>query len=347
VKRIDSLELKLNQRPWEMEAPKTIGQQILEHEGIKNYLKSSSREGYTATLKGPLFGQKDITLLSQQFVQPIPQIAVGPRLPLGVRTLVPQGRTTAGSVEYISETSFTNTAAPVAEAAAKPKSDKVFAVNTAVVRTIAHFFKVSKQVYDDLPAIVAQIEANGLYGVAKAEDNQLLNGSGTPPNLTGFMTVAAAAPAAAAPLTMIDAIGGAVFDLAAKGFMADGIVLNPADYGAIALLKNSQGMYLFANPIDYSPAARMWGSRLVLSSSMAATNFLVGAFQGHSLLLDREEVNVQIATQNEDDFIRNMVTILVEERIALLIFNTTAFEKGVKPVLLEAQAEGEAPRRGR
>jgi len=121
--------------------------------------------------------------------------------------------------------------------------------------------------------------------------------------------------------------------------MADGIVLNPADYGALALLKNSQGNYLFANPIDYSPAARMWGSRLVLTSSMAATNFLVGAFQGHSLLLDREEVNVQVATQNEDDFIRNMVTILVEERIALLIFNTTAFEKGLKPVLFEGGAQ--------
>src|SRR4029453_13331455 len=102
-------------------------------------------EGYTATLKGPLFGAKDITGVSLAFPQPIPQIAVGPRLPLGVRTLVPQGRSSAGSVEYISETSFTNNAAVVAEAAAKPKSDKVFAVVTAPVRTIAHYFKVSKQ----------------------------------------------------------------------------------------------------------------------------------------------------------------------------------------------------------
>jgi hypothetical protein len=32
---------------------------------------------------------------------------------------------------------------------------------------------------------------------------------------------------------------------------------------------------------------------------------------------------------NEDDFIRNLVSILIEERLALLILAPTAFEKGV------------------
>ena len=64
---------------------------------------------------------------------------------------------------------------------------------------------------------------------------------------------------------------------------------------------------------------------------MAAGAFLAGAFQGHSQILDREEVSVQIATQNEDDFLKNLVTVLVEERLVLIVSVPAAFKKGVKP----------------
>jgi HK97 family phage major capsid protein len=225
----------------------------------------------------------------------------------------------------------------VAEGAAKPKSDKVFTPTTQPVETIAHFFKVSRQSYEDLPGLAAQIESNGIYGVQLKEDQQLLNGTGTAPQLKGFMPVAAAAPApGGTDATLVDAVGAAIFDLASKGYMADGSVMNPADWGGVAMLKNSQGNYLFANPIAYSSTMSLWGTRLVLSSQMTAGNFLVGAFRGNSLILDREEVNVRVAEQNVDDFEKNMLTILVEERLTLLIFTAAAFEKGVTPVVVAA-----------
>jgi HK97 family phage major capsid protein len=188
------------------------------------------------------------------------------------------------------------------------------------------------------------IESNGIYGVQLKEDQQLLNGTGTPPQLRGFMTVAAAAPGAAGG-TLVDAVGAAIFDLAAKGYMADGTVLNPADWGGIAMLTNAQGNYLFANPLAYNQALSLWGTRMVLSSQMTAGNFLVGAFRGNSLILDREEVNVRVAEQNVDDFERNLLTILVEERLALLIFTAAAFEKGTTPAVLSAETESAARRR--
>jgi len=335
AKRLDAIEEKLNRGPATPTAPKSIGQMVIEDAGLLAGIKSGGRFAATITLKGTLQSlmQKDITTISQSWPQLLQMIAPIGHPPIGVRQLVPQGRTGSGSVEYIEETSFTNNAAVVAEGAAKPKSDKVFTPRTSVVRTIAHYFKMSKQTFDDLPFLASQVENNGIWGIQTVEDNQLLNGSGAPPNLQGFNVVATAAPAPAPATgaTLVDAIGAAVFDLAAKGFIADGSVVNPADWGHVAMLKNIQGNYIFSNPLDYASGGRIWGTRLVASANQAAGTFLTGAFQGHSQILDREDVHVQVANQNEDDFIKNMVTILIEERLALVIFQVKAFEKGVVP----------------
>lgn len=347
VKRLDAIEEKMNRAPSMPAIPKSIGQQVIEDAAFLAAIKSGGRFTVSISLKGPLsqlWQQKDLINLSAVWPQRLDTIAAAARVPIGVRSLVPQGRTSAGAVEYIEETSFTNNAAPVAEGQPKPKSDKVFTPRTVTVRTIAHYFKVSKQTFDDLPFLMTQIENNGVWGVQKVEDNQLLNGSGAPPNLQGFMTIAGAAAAPGAGATLVDAVGTAIFDLAAKGYMPDGTVLNPADWGHVALLKNTLGNYLFANPMDYTTNSRLWGTRVVYSSNMAAGNFLVGAFQGNSQILDREDVNVQIATQNEDDFIKNMVTILVEERLALVIYQPLAFEKGVVPAITLEEEGGGATR---
>ena len=344
-KRADELEIKLNEKPRERVPMQSIGDIVITDAGLLAHIKSGSRNGYTVSVPRGLYGAKDITGVSRAVPEGLPTIAPGPRLSVGVRTLVPQGSTTAGAITYVVETSFTNNANVVAEGAAKPKSDKVFTPTTQPVETIAHFFKVSRQSYEDLPGLAAMIESNGIYGVQLKEDQQLLNGTGTAPQLKGFMPIATAAPAPGTGATLVDAVGAAIFDLAAKGFMADGTVLNPADWGLMARLKTSQGNYIFANPLAYNQSLSLWGTRLVMSSQMAAGNFLVGAFRGNSLILDREEVNVRVAEQNVDDFEKNMLTILVEERLALLIFQAAAFEKGTTPVGLEAEAETSARRR--
>jgi hypothetical protein len=337
VKRIDDLEAKLNRRQAEMEPPKSIGQQVVDDPGFQTAIKQrGGRLNVTVSVKGPLWlarlGIKQTAIsLSEQWPQRLSEMGLLPRPPIGVRTLIPPGRTSAGSVEYVEETSWTNAAAPVAPGAAKPESQKVFTIKTGVVRTLATWFKTSWQTLDDMPFLVSQIENNGVWGVQVVEDSQLLNGNGTAPNLQGMMPVAAAAPAPPAGSNLVDAIGKAVFDLAAKGYMPDGTVVNPSDWGNVAMLKNSQGNYLFANPMDYQPNPRVWGTRVVQTANMAASNFLVGAFQGNTQLLDREDVHVQLATQNEDDFIKNLITILIEERVVLVLYQPGALEKGVVP----------------
>src|SRR4051812_27616478 len=252
-RRADVIEERILRGRSLDEAPKSLGQMVIEDPGFIAAAKAGGRIGYTVQLKTMLreLGRKTITGVSRGVPDVLPGIALGARLPIGVRSLVPQGTTTAGAVGYVEETSFTNNAAPVLEGAAKPASDKVFTPRTLPVEVIAHYFKVSRQTMNDLPAVAAAIENNGIYGVKTAEDNQLLNGNGTAPQLKGFNGVPPAAPAPAAgppQPTIIDAIGMAYFDLATKGFLPDGAVVNPADWGHVVMTKNSLGNYLFANP---------------------------------------------------------------------------------------------------
>ena len=63
---------------------------------------------------------------------------------------------------------------------------------------------------------------------------------------------------------------------------------------------------------------------------MGAGDFLVGVFGGGLAVQgwDREDVSVTVATQDQDDFIKNMVKILVEERVALTVYRPAAFVAG-------------------
>jgi hypothetical protein len=45
-------------------------------------------------------------------------------------------------------------------------------------------------------------------------------------------------------------------------------------------------------------------------------------------VFDRWTARVEIATENEDDFIKNLVTILAEERVALAVYRPEAFIYG-------------------
>jgi HK97 family phage major capsid protein len=61
---------------------------------------------------------------------------------------------------------------------------------------------------------------------------------------------------------------------------------------------------------------------------MTANSFLVGAFRNGATYYDREMMNVAIATQNEDDFVKNLLTIRAETRGALAVKMPEAFVTG-------------------
>lgn len=249
---------------------------------------------------------------------------------LRVRDVIGSARTIAGSVEYARETGFTNNAASVAETTAKPYSDLTFDMKSAPVRTIAHLFKASRQILDDVPALAAYIGLRGRYGLKSEEERQLLKGDGTGQNLLGLLPQATAfAPTwTAQDETPIDRILEAISQAEDAEVAVNAIVLNKRDWRKIISTKDAEGRYIAEQSPFGLQSPMLWNLPVVATNAMTPGMFLTGAFGEGAQIFDRLDVEVLISTENEDDFTKNMVSIRVEERLAFAVYRPESFVTG-------------------
>lgn len=259
----------------------------------------------------------------------LPGVQLTPQRRLTVRDLISPGRTASNLVQYLQESGFTNSAATVAEGGKKPESDIDFDLKQAPVVKIAHFIKATSEILSDFPQLQSIIDVKLRYGLSLIEEAQLLKGSGVGNNLNGIYTQATAyaAPIVIPNATRIDILRLAMLQAELAEYPSTGIVLHPSDWAAIELLKDDNGAYIFANPQSLASPA-LWGRPVVATQAMTLDTFLVGAFQLGAQVFDREQAAITIATENEDDFVNNLVTILAEERLAMAVYRPEAFVKG-------------------
>lgn len=264
-------------------------------------------------------------------IQPmqVPGIVMPGQRRLTIRDLLAQGRISSNSLEYVREEVFTNNADIVAEKAMKPESDITFSKQTANVRTIAHWVQASRQVMDDAPMLQSYVNNRLLYGLALKEENQMLNGDGSGDNLDGINHVATAYDTSLNQSgdTRADIIAHAIYQVTESEFSASGIILNPRDWHNIALLKDNEGRYLFGGPQAFTSNV-MWGLPVVPTKAQVTGTFTVGGFDMASQVWDRMDATIEVSREDRDNFVKNMLTILCEERLALAHYRPTAIIKG-------------------
>lgn len=252
-----------------------------------------------------------------------------PERKMTVRDLITPGRTSSTSISYMKQTGFTNNAAPVLEGTRKPESNLVMALSQANVIKLAHFMKATTEILSDFPGLQSMIDGQLRYGLDYVEELQLLKGSGAANNLNGVYTQATAyaAPITIAGATDIDTLRLALLQSELALLPATGMVLHPTNWARIELLKDTQGRYLIGNP-QGTLSPTLWARPVVTSLAMTVNTFLTGGFRGGAQIFDREQSGVVVATENEDDFVNNLVTMLIEERLALAVYRPEAFVKG-------------------
>ena len=245
---------------------------------------------------------------------------------LTIRALLPSVPTDGGAIQYLQETDFENNAATVSESDLKPESNFTLELKTAAVATIAHFVVLSLQALGDVPQLQQHIENRLRYGLALAEETQLLKGSGAGNNLSGLMTVATAYSGGTG-YTMIDVLRRAAGQLEDTDYQPSGYVLNSADWRQIQMLKDTQGRYVLGDPGGENPA-RLWNLPVVATPAMTAETFLVLDGAQAAMIFDREDSRIDISTEDDQNFRKNLATVRSEERLALAVLRTGALVKG-------------------
>jgi HK97 family phage major capsid protein len=333
--RLDEIEQKLaRQGPTdEPEERKSIGERFVESDSMKEFKEGGFASGQRAShsMKATLTSATtDAAGSVGAGVSPtrLQGIVALPQRKLTVRDLISPGRMDGSSIEYVKETGFVNNAAPVGEGNAKPSSDLKMTLVTTSAKVIAHWMKASRQILDDFSQLRSVIDERLLYGLKFVEDQQILLGDGTGQNLNGIVPQASAyaAPIAIPGATSIDMMRLAMLQAALALYPATGHVMNPIDWAWIEMQKDGEGRYIIGNP-QGSITPTLWGLPVVETMAMAQDKFLTGAFKAAAQLFDRWEARVEAGYVN-DDFIKNLVTLLGEERLALAVYRPEAFIYG-------------------
>jgi len=252
--------------------------------------------------------------------------------------LVPRVPTTSDTVEYVTEDTFTNAAAMTAEATAttgtsgkKPESALAYSVSTSAVQTLAHWLPVTNRMLADSPAIRGIINGRLLLGLDLELEDQVLGGDGTGANLTGILNTSGINLQGLGTDNTLDCLFKARTQVRVNGKgRPSAFVLHPNDWQSIRLVRENAatatlGGYLMGAPSVAGPTT-VWGIPVIESEALTENTGLTGDFQMGCSLFDREQSAVRVGTI-DDQFIRNMQTILAELRAAFVVFRPNMFTK--------------------
>lgn len=260
-----------------------------------------------------------------------------------LRDVLLVGSTNAESLEFFREDTFTNNAAFVGEATAttgssgaKPESAITYDRDTATVGTIAHWIPVTNQFEWAAPELRSLIDGRLIDGLNRVEDELLLTGDGSgndPVGLLGTNGIQVLDTTYFTGATTVNAGTEAeIFDRIARAkrlvsdvgrARANFVIINPEDDEIFSTLMDANGHYYGGGPYVAGLANTFWGLRKVVSEYVPAGEAVVGDGR-YAQVWDRMQANIQVGYIN-DQFARNMKTILAEKRVGLAVYRPAAF----------------------
>ncbi len=252
-----------------------------------------------------------------------------------IQNEVSRGTTSSKFVTYIQQT-LAPTSTFILEAGEKNEGEAKYTEVSKEVKKVAGLIKISKEMLEDLPFMRSEINSELVSDVTEKIENGILNGTGVGVQLDGMYTNATAFVAGGFALQVIDAnlsdvIRVACAQVEANKFVPTHVILHPRDVARMHLTKATDGTYtypvFYMNPL--TGQQMVFNLKIISTTFMTEGNFLVGDLKRDFMKM-REGVNIQVGYVN-DDFKRNMVSILAEARLVNYIKanDTGAFVKGV------------------
>lgn len=245
--------------------------------------------------------------------------------------------TDSNTVEWVRRNARTRGAAAQVETiteglqAAKGEHTQGYEIVSTAIRTHAVWQPVTEQQLADWQQLSALINADLSDDLNQYFEEQVLYGAGTGVNFDGFFNGTNVAEARSeVGDTIIDEILRGMTDIRRAQFSPNGIVMDPLDWEEVALTKGEDLHYIRTVVNDGDGPMRIWGLPVYVTTKAEATdesrNVLIGDFARGATLYLRQGRTVTVGLI-DDQLIRNMRTILMEQRAGFAIRRPAAFRK--------------------
>lgn len=252
----------------------------------------------------------------------VPGFKFDPDRQAHVRQFLPVGTTTSDKIRYIKETNFTDNTGVTAEGDASGQNDFDLVATDAVVEKISAHFRVSKEALNDTAGLASHISLRGMSKYMSAEDAYNLYDStyGLTVTSTDYTLDLLTGDSDAQEY---DVLLEAIKQVRNRNFQPSAVMMSISRYFDMIRNKNADGNYIFPQDV-------IFGSRVpsILGVPVIATNaindtdgdaddFLVADFAQLCTLFDRESVSVRFYEQDQDNAVKDLVTVQVAGRLAL------------------------------
>ena len=245
-----------------------------------------------------------------------------PRRRLSLLTELPSIPVTSNSFEFTRLDGYTNQAGEQSgEGGTKAETAMPTGLIEAKIATVAHWIPASRQVLDDVPALMQQIDSLMRYGVLDKAEQLLVAGDAQVEGLEELGT----AFSGSTGQTLADAVGDAIAELETEGWRPSHVLMHPRTWQSIRSERSSgDGQYVAAG-WNQPAGSGIWELPVITSASVTENRPVVFD-ASQCALLDRSSVVVEVFEQDADNVKRNLVTIRGEMRIGLAVFSPSAIK---------------------
>lgn len=318
---------------------KTIGEQFTDTEAYAKYMSNGvkgvdSQAEFKTTLNTTGYPPESLRAPG------ILETAL--RDPNAVIGLFDQIQTDQNAFVYLEETTFTNNAGEIAESgdiSSANESALAFTERTESIRKIATFLPVTDELLADVSGIQGYVNSRLQTMMRLRMDNQLLNGNGSAPNLTGVLNKSGintfAYGSYSGELRKIGQIYQAITEIRKDAFVEpDAIVMHPSDWYDIVTSTNAvetsgarNPLFVVAGGFGADAAPTIWGLKVVPSTAIAEGTMLVGKFGGGDAaqIVTRQGVDLAVSDSHSDFFAKNQLAIRLTMRMGFVVYKPTAF----------------------
>ena len=251
------------------------------------------------------------------------------RPPLVIRDLFGAETISGSTLVYLVEGAIEGAPAATNEGAAKPQVHFADPTpKTVSLSKIACHIKESDEYINDYAFLASAINGRLLYHLGLVEQNTLVT---TLAGTSGILSDTTHWDSSSTTIEVADLILKAAMDVQeASGFAADAIVMNPADWYLLRVAKDAENRYFGGGMFGAQNIPNLWGIPVCVTSAVSAGTIFVGAFKTCGSVVTNGGVRVETTNSDQDDFIKNLMTIRAEERLALAVRRPAGFCKLVK-----------------